>query len=400
MNMTENPSTTTFRNYIKIATVHPDPDYYPAINFLINEAKQVDLEFSVHECVPDKPILILTWRGSDPSLSSLMLNSHMDVVPVFPQHWTHPPFSGHKDQDGNIYGRGTQDMKCVGIQHIEAVRRLKNRGVRLRRTLHLTFVPDEEVGGVDGMAKFVQTPLFKSLNVGFSLDEGLAGPDDEIPLYYGERNVFWIKVTCNGSPGHGSRFLENTAAEKAQKVINRLLAFRAEEKQRLETNPELTLGDVTTVNLTLMQGGVQVNVVPDKFVLNFDIRITPTTNIAKFEEKLRGWLAEAGTDIELEFIVKFTDQSLTSVDQEDPWYAAMSSAFKKHGLKVKPQIFPAGTDSRYLREVGIPAIGFSPMPNTPVLLHDHNEFLNEAVFLRGIDIFEDIITNVANVEFV
>ena len=53
--------------------------------------------------------------------------------------------------------------------------------------------------------------------------------------------------------------------------------------------------------------------------------------------------------------------------------------------------------SRYIREVGIPAFGFSPMNNTPVLLHDHNEFLNEKVFLRGIDIFCDIIAEMANV---
>ena len=49
------------------------------------------------------------------------------------------------------------------------------------------------------------------------------------------------------------------------------------------------------------------------------------------------------------------------------------------------------------REVGIPALGFSPMNHTPVLLHDHNEFLNEKVFLRGIDIFEDIIVEMASV---
>jgi aminoacylase len=52
---------------------------------------------------------------------------------------------------------------------------------------------------------------------------------------------------------------------------------------------------------------------------------------------------------------------------------------------------------RYLREVGIPAIGFSPMPHTPTLLHDHNEFLNEATFLRGIDVFVDLIANLADV---
>ena len=40
--------------------------------------------------------------------------------------------------------------------------------------------------------------------------------------------------------------------------------------------------------------------------------------------------------------------------------------------------------SRYLREVGIPAIGYSPMPNTPTLLHDHDEFLNETIFLKEI----------------
>ena len=54
------------------------------------------------------------------------------------------------------------------------------------------------------------------------------------------------------------RFLENTAGEKAQKIINKLLEFREQEKKRLEENLELTLGDVTTVNLTLMEGGVQV----------------------------------------------------------------------------------------------------------------------------------------------
>ena len=48
-------------------------------------------------------------------------------------------------------------------------------------------------------------------------------------------------------------------------------------------------------------------------------------------------------------------------------------------------------------QVGIPAIGFSPMNNTPILLHDHDEFLNETVFLRGIDIFTDIIANIADV---
>jgi len=393
----ENRSTSLFREYIRIKTVQPHPDYPKCMEFLKTQANSLGLPYRITECVPGKPIFVMTWSGTDPSSPSIMLNSHTDVVPVFPEHWKYEPFSAEKESNGDIYGRGTQDMKCVGIQHLEAVRKLKEAGNKFKRTIHLTFVPEEEVGGVDGMQKWVHTEHFKSLNVGFGLDEGLASEDEEIPAYYGERNVFWLIVTCPGNPGHGSRFVENTPGEKAQYMINRLMEYRESEKKRLEANPDFTLGDVTSVNLTIMEGGVQHNVVPDKFVLKFDIRITPTTNLKEFEAKLRGWADEAGPGIEFSYAQKFTDQTMTSVAVDDPWWAALTAAFNKHNLNVKPQIFPAGTDSRFLREVGIPAIGFSPMNHHPVLLHDHNEYLNEATFLRGIDIFEDMIANIANV---
>lgn len=67
------------------------------------------------------------------------------------------------------------------------------------------------------------------------------------------------------------------------------------------------------------------------------------------------------------------------------------------GVKVKPQIFTGGTDSRYIRQVGIPALGFSPMNNTPVLLHDHDEFIKAETYLQGIEIYKKIIENLANV---
>lgn len=65
-------------------------------------------------------------------------------------------------------------------------------------------------------------------------------------------------------------------------------------------------------------------------------------------------------------------------------------------MKTKVQVFPGGTDSRYLRSVGIPAIGFSPMIHTPVLLHDHDEYLQADVYLNGIEIYKKIIASVAN----
>ena len=97
-----------------------------------------------------------------------------------------------------------------------------------------------------------------------------------------------------GNPGHGSRFIENTAAEKVQFLTNKLLGYREEQKKIFNSSPDMTLGDVTTVNLTYMSGGVQMNVVPNEFTIGFDIRITPTTKLEKFEGMIRKWIGEAG----------------------------------------------------------------------------------------------------------
>lgn len=61
-----------------------------------------------------------------------------------------------------------------------------------------------------------------------------------------------VYVHCSGQPGHGSRFLPNTAGEKLHKVINSFLSFRNKEERRLKDNPDLSLGHVTTINLTML----------------------------------------------------------------------------------------------------------------------------------------------------
>lgn len=393
----EDPAVTLFRDYLRIKSVHPEPDYNSCLALLKTQAEKIGLDYHVVEVVKDKPAFIMSWPGTQPELPSILLNSHTDVVPVYPEFWKHDPFEAVKEANGDIYARGTQDMKSVGIQHLEAIRRLKERGIKLKRTVHLCFIADEEVGGHDGMAKYVLTTEFKKLNIGMALDEGLASPDETIPVYFGERNVFWIKFHCSGNPGHGSRFIENTAGEKVQYMINKLLGYREKQKKLFYDDPKQHLGDVTTINLTFLSGGVQMNVVPNELCVGFDMRITPTTNIAEFQKMLETWTEEAGGGIRMEFVQKFTDQTMTSVSSDDPWFQAFTRGTQAHGLKISPQIFPAGTDSRYLREVGIPALGFSPMNHTPVLLHDHNEFLNEKIFLKGIDIFEDIIREIASV---
>lgn len=71
---------------------------------------------------------------------------------------------------------------------------------------------------------------------------------------------------------------------------------------------------------------------------------------------------------------KYGRPTVTAADDSNPWWGLLKDAVAKAGGKMsKPEIFPAATDSRYVRQEGIVAFGFSPMANTPILLHDHNE---------------------------
>ena len=83
---------------------------------------------------------------------------------------------------------------------------------------------------------------------------------------------------------------------------------------------------------------------------------------------------------------------LTSLDEaESPWAAVFKRAAGAAGIELEPEIFPAATDSRFVRQLGLAAFGFSPMANCPILLHEHNEYIPRAVFTRGIRIYETLL---------
>ncbi|PPR81095.1 hypothetical protein GOBAR_AA39617 [Gossypium barbadense] len=137
---------------------------------------------------------------------------------------------------------------------------------------------------------------------------------------------------------------------------------------------------------------------PSEAEAGFDIRIPPTVNAEFLEKRIAEEWAPASRNMSFEFKQKGSTQDyrgrplITATDRSNPWWALLVEAIKKANGKIgKPEIFPAATDSRYFRQQGLRAIGFSPMANTPVLLHDHNEFLNQAEYLKGIDVYESII---------
>lgn len=389
-----------------------------------DNGKHPQLLHDVHflpEAPDHSPVVIAHWPGKDPSLPVLLLNSHYDVVPADLDCWTVPPFKAVRSQ-GKIYGRGTQDMKCVCMQYIEAIRKLHetNPEWQPERDIYLTFVPDEEIGGA-GMAAFLDSDLYKNKlpGIAMALDEGLASTTNVFDVFYGERLPWWVKVTATGPTGHGSRFIENTAVEQLLELSQKALAFRKGQRDLLDMKhshncthavvaKKKTLGDVTSLNITTLQAGMAVgntyayNVVPNIATCTLDIRISPKMEPQTMKDMLDVWCQQCSRcpekgskvtwssvddkyDFEMAHATTNTDKSV------NPWYATFCDAMQEMGCEISPQVFPAATDSRFLRALGIRALGFSPMRNTEIMLHEHDEYILEENFLEGIGIYVNII---------
>ncbi|KAK6018097.1 hypothetical protein OSTOST_16362, partial [Ostertagia ostertagi] len=79
----EDIAVTKFREYLRINTEQPTPDYAACKQFLFDLADELGIARKAIEAVPGKPFIIMTIPGSQPEMTSIVLYSHTDVVPTF-----------------------------------------------------------------------------------------------------------------------------------------------------------------------------------------------------------------------------------------------------------------------------------------------------------------------------
>ncbi|KAL3680809.1 hypothetical protein R1sor_023765 [Riccia sorocarpa] len=398
----QNPAVQRFRSYLRIPTVHPEPDYGPAIEFLQGQAKEVGLLTRVFEFVPKKPILLMTWKGSSKEkLQSVILNSHMDVVTVEEDKWKYPPFEAHMDEEGNIYARGSQDMKVVGMMYLEAIRILKAQGWAPVRDIHVLWVPDEEIAGMDGWGKFYSSKEFDELNAGIVLDEGHISYNNTYIVNNEEKAVWWLVIQATGGTGHGSVYFDNSASENMFKSLGAINAFRDAQMALVRSGQKL-IEDVVVINSVYLKSGsptpdgFTMNVQPSVVEAGFDVRIPPVKELGHFMTRLivEEWAPE-GRNMSFYFKVKTETVTgeipSTIADDTNPWWSLMRKAVSKFNATLSPQRANGASDSRFVRMRGVSALGITPIQNVPFLIHSHNEVMNGYEFLKGIAVTTEIV---------
>jgi acetylornithine deacetylase len=202
----------------------------------------------------------------------VMLSGHTDVVPVEGQDWTVPAFA-LTEAGGRYYGRGAADMKGFVACAIEAMLSAARRP--LQAPLHLALSYDEEIGCmgvrslIDLLAQAPERPRFC-----------IVGEPTGMQVATGHKGKVALRATCRGREGHSA--LAPLALNALHLAADFLGTVRRLQAEVAETG--LRDGDYdvpyTTLHVGKMAGGVQVNIVPNQAVLDFEIRSLAGEDVA------------------------------------------------------------------------------------------------------------------------
>ena len=194
----------------------------------------------------------------------VMLSGHTDVVPVDGQVWTRPPFV-LTEAEGRYFGRGTTDMKGFVASALAAALMAARRP--LATPLHLALSYDEEVGclGVVSLIDMLaHAPHLPAMCI--------VGEPTGMQVATGHKGKIALRATCTGREGHSA--LAPMALNALHLGADFLGAVRRLQDEVAESGLQDGDYDVpyTTLHVGKMQGGVQVNIVPNSCTLDFEIR--------------------------------------------------------------------------------------------------------------------------------
>ena len=293
---------------------------------------------------------------------TIALNAHGDVVPPG-EGWTHDPYGG-EIADGKIYGRAAAVSKCDIASFTYAIRALESLGASLKGGVELHVTYDEEFGGEVGP--------------GWLLEKGLTRPDLMIAAGFSYQVVvahngcLQLEVTVHGDMSHAAIPDSGTdALQGATHILNALYALNADYLKVSSSVEGITH---PYLNVGLIQGGTNTNVIPGKVVLKLDRRMIPEEDPAEVEASLRRTIEQAaasfhpprgGKAIRVEVKRMLLARAMKPLAGNAP----LVQAIQKHGQELFGEAIPAVgtplyTDVRLYVERGIPGVIYGAGPRT------------------------------------
>jgi len=313
--------------------------------------------------------LVVRHRFGDGSV--IALNAHGDVVPPG-LGWRHDPYGAALENTAHgptMYGRGVAVSKSDFATYAFALLALKaaaGQGQSFAGTVELHLTYDEETGGDVGPR--------------WLLEQGITRPDFAIAAGFSyaivtaHNGCLHLEVTVTGKQAHAAMPATGVdALEAATGILADLYASRTALAQRVSKVEGISS---PTLNVGLIQGGINTNVVPDRIVFRLDRRMIPEENPADVEAALRAQLSAAATKYPgIRIEVRRVLLAMPLVPQ--PGWERIAGAIQKHardvlGVDVPTTGVPLYTDARHYAARGIPIVLYGAGPRSLLEANAHN----------------------------
>ena len=394
--------------------VMPTGNETEAARYLERTLRAAGIEADVQGRVPERGNLFAALEGHS-GRTGLVLVSHSDVVPAGDAaQWNLGPFGG-VIADGHLHGRGAADMKGTVAAQTMALILLRRRNVPLAHTVGFVCVADEEAGGAYGMG-WVARVHPDRLRAACCLNEGggsfvRVNGQDWCLMGVGEKGRYEVTATFHGKGAHAARPWQGDNA--LYRAATALALLRGYEPDRDTSDPIFasvsevvgpvvpsTVDEVIArlpresarladhlkqvsrllITPTLISGGVKSNSVPDSCRLICDVRALPHQGPAYVEELLRRLLPDADMRIDQTAVA---NSSPASADILEAASDILHRIFERP-IAAVPTLSGGFTDSRFIRELGVRAYGWTPghPDSDPGRHHAHGP--NEAVAIQDL----------------
>ena len=305
---------------------------------------------------------------------TVLLNAHGDVVPPG-EGWTKDPYGGEID-GGRIYGRAAAVSKCDFSTYAFAVRALEAVARPASGSVELLFTYDEEFGGEVGPAwllkhKIIQPDLM--IAAGFSYQ-----------VITAHNGCLQMEVTVHGKMAHAAIPDSGVDAMQAALAILQVLYQQNTLYQSVTSNVEGITHPY--LNVGMIEGGTNTNVVPGRVTFKLDRRMIPEENPAQVEDTLHQLILDTaakrpGVTVEIKRLL------LANAMRPLPGNRPLVEAIQKHGELVFGEKIPAlgtplYTDVRLFCEAGIPGVIYGAGPRT--VLESHAKRADERLELEDL----------------
>lgn len=378
--------------------------------------------------------LLFKWSGSGES-EPILLMSHHDVVEANGE-WVHDPFSGHIDENGKVWGRGTVDTKASLFCIFTALEELIAEGVTPSCDVYIASSCTEEWSG-EGAPMTAQYLKENNIKLNLLVDEGgmiIEEPIGGVLGTYGmigivEKGYGDVKFIAKGNGGHASAPGKNTPLVRLGKfmsAIDKKSPFRAEMSpvmmemfKRLAPNMNFGMRMLfanmwlfkglimkvipmvspaagammkTTIAFTMAEGADGANVLPQEASVVANMRFIQH----QATQESIDIIAKEAAKFNLETEVVYSEGPCPVLSFTSPQFKMVEDVIGDvyPGIGVSPYIMTGGTDAKFYSEVCDNCIRFAPLyiDNQQYgSIHGLDENIYQGTLPMGVDFYKEII---------